>query len=235
MEVVRNINELIDEEPPAWPALRQLLADSKVTVDSLPVDRDEGCRAMLQLQVSAKSVLGALFYNCGGLLIDDGWVRAYAGGTQPVSGGLPSLATVNEFPVAFDPAWRPAEGIIVGHDVIGGVFALSAEDMHITYFAPTQLEWMPLHMSHGTWLSWLLSGELGTFYDGLRWPGWRDDVAALSPSEGITIFPFPWTEEAQTDIAATTRKPAPLKQILDASRAFAQQAGLTDPGFLGNS
>lgn len=42
--------------------------------------------------------------------------------------GLPSLAQVNRFPAYFDPVWHPATGLIVGHDVVGGVFALNGGD-----------------------------------------------------------------------------------------------------------
>ncbi|MER6183877.1 DUF2625 family protein [Streptomyces sp. NPDC001652] len=50
--------------------------------------------------------LGALAWNCGGLVLDDGWVRVFGGGSE-ASVGLPSLAQVNRFPDAFDPDWFP--------------------------------------------------------------------------------------------------------------------------------
>ncbi|MFG2378789.1 hypothetical protein ACGFY9_45990 [Streptomyces sp. NPDC048504] len=37
--------------------------------------------------------------------------------------GFPGLAEINEMPPKFDPAWQPDAGLVVVHDVLGGVFA----------------------------------------------------------------------------------------------------------------
>ncbi|UUU44910.1 DUF2625 domain-containing protein [Streptomyces sp. NBC_00162] len=45
----------------------------------LPGDINEGRRCLLQMQVTGRSVLGALALHTGGLLVDDGWVRVFGG------------------------------------------------------------------------------------------------------------------------------------------------------------
>nr|WSX74382.1 DUF2625 domain-containing protein [Streptomyces sp. NBC_00899] len=194
------------------------------------------------LQVTARSTLGALVLNTGGLLVDDGWVRVFGGGSA-VGGSLPSMGQVNGFPAAFDPAWHPAAGLVVGHDVVGGVFTLNGHDPaavgrpgapgQMTYFAPDTLAWEALEMGHSAWVSWLLSGRLETFYDGLRWPGWREEAAALVPSQGITVFPFLWSKEAHADLAATSRRAVPMREVLGVAVDFAKRMGPDDPGFIG--
>ena len=242
---VRELDELINVEEPAWPALQELFAGSSAPLKVLPVDSDEARRTLLQTQVTARSALGSMALNCGGLVVDDGWVRVFGGGSGPDDGAMPSLARVNAFPAAFDPAWHPASGLIVGHDVLGGVFVLNGHDPaavgrpgvpgQMTYFAPDTLEWEAMEMGHSAWLSWLLSGRLEKFYESWRWPGWREEAAALTYSQGITIYPFPWTQEAQANIAATTRAAVPMDQVLGVSAEFARQMGPADPGFLGRS
>ncbi|MFF2079051.1 DUF2625 family protein [Kitasatospora sp. NPDC058162] len=239
---MREIDELAGVDDPAWPELEQAFAAAAVPVEVLPADRAEGRRSLLQLQVTARSVLGTLALNSGGLLLDDGWVRVFGGGSA-VGGGLPSLGQVNGFPVDFDPAWHPADGLVVGHDVVGGVFALNGHDPsavgrpgapgQMTYFAPDTLEWEALETGHSGWVSWLLAGGVESFYDGVRWPGWRAEAAALTPSQGITVFPFLWSEQAQADIAATSRRAVPMREVLGVAADFAGQMGLADPGFLG--
>jgi hypothetical protein len=125
---VRNLDELIDVDDPAWPALEQLFAGSAVPLAVLPVDPAEGGRGLLQMQVTARSTLGSIVLNCGGLVVDDGWVRVFGGGSGGGVDAMPSLARVNAFPEAFDPAWHPVSGLIVGHDVVGGVFAVNGHD-----------------------------------------------------------------------------------------------------------
>ncbi len=188
-------------------------------------------------------MLGALALNTGGLLVDSGWVRVFGGGSV-TGGGLPSLAQVNRFPADFDPVWHPAAGLVVGHDVVGGVFALNGGDPaaagrpgapgQMTYFAPDTLEWEAMEMGHSGWVSWLLSGRLETFYDGLRWPGWREEAAALAFPQGISVYPFLWSAQAQADLAATSRRPVPMREVIGVAADFARQMGPSDPGFLGD-
>ncbi|MER5893454.1 DUF2625 domain-containing protein [Streptomyces sp. NPDC001876] len=240
---MREIDELTNVDDPAWPELRETLSASSAPVEVLSADVSEGRRCLLQMQVTARSVLGALALNTGGLLVDDGWVRVYGGGSA-TGGGLPSLAQVNRFPADVDPVWHPATGLIVGHDVVGGVFALNGGDPaavgrpgapgQMTYFAPDTLQWEAMEMGHSAWVSWLLSGRLETFYDGLRWPDWREETAALAFSQGISVFPFLWSKEARADLAATSRRPVPMREVIGVAADFAQQMGPSDPGFLGD-
>lgn len=72
---MREIDELVQVADPAWPELEQAFTGSAVPVRVLPADPDEGRRCLLQLQVTARSVLGALTLHCGGLVLDDGWLR----------------------------------------------------------------------------------------------------------------------------------------------------------------
>ncbi|MEW2703419.1 DUF2625 domain-containing protein [Streptomyces koyangensis] len=239
---MREIDELVQVEEPAWPELRKMVADGSVPVQVLPADAGEGRRCLLQMQVTARSVLGALALHTGGLLVDDGWVRVFGGGPGAAT-GLPSLAQVNRFPAEFDPGWHPATGLVVGHDAVGGVFALNGGDPaaagrpgapgQMTYFAPDTLAWEAMELGHSGWVAWLLSGRLETFYDGLRWPGWRAEAAALDHSQGIAVYPFLWSEEAHADLAATSRRPVPMREVLGVAAEAARQAGAGDAGFLG--
>ncbi|MFE6911954.1 DUF2625 domain-containing protein [Streptomyces erythrochromogenes] len=239
---MRGIDELVNVDDPAWPELQEVLRTSSVPVQVMPGDINEGRRCLLQMQVTGRSVLGALTLHTGGLLVDNGWLRVFGGGSASVADGrLPSLAQVNRFPTAFDPHWQPSR---VGHDIVGGVFALNGGGPaaagrpgapgQMTYFAPDTLEWEAMEMGHSGWVSWLFSGRLETFYDGMRWPGWREEVAALAVGQGLSVYPFLWSKEAHADLAATSRRPVPLREVLGVAADFARQMGPSDPGFLGD-
>lgn len=47
------------------------------------------------------------------------------------------------------------------------------------------------------------------------------------------MFPFLWTEEAHADLAATSRRAVPMREILGVAADFARGMGPADPGFLG--
>nr|WP_256968568.1 DUF2625 family protein [Streptomyces sp. CS227] len=80
-------------------------------------------------------------------------------------------------------------------------------------------------------MAWLLSGRAEAFYDGLRWPGRREDAAALRCSQGIAVYPFLWSEDAQADLSATSRRPVPMREVLAVSADVARRTGRSIPGF----
>lgn len=240
---MRALDELVNVDEPAWPVLQEAFTSAAVELEMLPgIEGGDGA-SILQLQVSAGSALGAMVLHCGGLAVDGGWLRIFGGRSPGRQTNLPSLAVVNRFPVAVDLTWRPTDGLVVAQDVLGGVFALNGHDPatagrpgvpgQMTYFAPDSLEWEAMDMGYGTWLTWALSDRLAQFYEGLRWPGWQEETVGLTAAQGITVYPFLWSQQAQEDLAATTRAPAPMAELLTMSRDFCQQMGLPAPGFLG--
>ncbi|MFE6335876.1 DUF2625 family protein [Streptomyces sp. NPDC057798] len=237
---MRALEDLVNVDQPAWPTLQEALGRAAVELDVQP--GGDGA-SLLQLQVSAGSALGAMVLHCGGLVLDGGWLRIFGGRSSRPRPALPSLAVVNGFPAAVDPAWRPQDALVVGHDVLGGVFALNTHDPaaagrpgmpgQMTYFAPDSLEWEAMDMGYGTWLTWALTDRVAHFYEGLRWPGWQQEIVNLTAAEGITVYPFLWSKEAQDDLAATTRAPAPIAELHTMNQDFCQQMGLPAAGFLG--
>ncbi|GLI76686.1 hypothetical protein PoHVEF18_004963 [Penicillium ochrochloron] len=138
--------------------------------------------ALLQLQVTVWPPLGAVTLNSGGLLADQGWLRVYGGSAG--SDGMPSITDVNGIitssgrdDVELFPNSFPHEGLVIAHDVLGGVFTLSCTDPaahgqpgepgDVVYFAPDFLYWVSLEGGYGAWLTWLTSGGLDTFYEAL--------------------------------------------------------------------
>ncbi|MET0235452.1 MAG: DUF2625 family protein [Kibdelosporangium sp.] len=232
---MKSLDELIEVDEPVWPLVQQDFANSTTALRVLPAS-PAGRSCLLQLQVSVRSPLGAMALHTEGLVLDGGWLRVYGGS---------GLAKVNEFPAEVDPAWQPPRGLIVGHDAVGGVFALNGYDPaavgrpgkqgQMIYFAPDTLEWEPMEIGgYGSWLQWLLSGALDEFYEGLRWRGWQAEAAALTPTQGIAVYPFLWSEEAHADLEATTRSAVPMAELLGLHTDFCAQLGLAAPGFLGS-
>ncbi|MET8965106.1 DUF2625 family protein [Streptomyces sp. NPDC004074] len=240
---MREIDELINVDDPAWPLLLQELAGADASVAVLPADAGVGRASLLQLQVSARSNLGAVVLNCGGLLVDGGWLRVFGSPSAAGLEGLPGLVEINRMPLTLDPAWRPGAGLVVAHDVLGGVFALNGgnprdagrpgEPGEIIYFAPDALGWESLGAGYSAWLSWILAGGLREFYGGLRWDGWRSEVSVLNGRQGLSFFPPLWSAEARRDLPATSRRAVPMAELLGLSRDSCLQFDGADPGFLG--
>jgi hypothetical protein len=239
---VRTLSELTDVEDPAWGYVAGLIAESPVPVEVLPADRLRCEVTLHQLQVSARSGLGAVALNTGGLLVDHGWLRVYGGCGMP--GGMPGITEVNELHEETAPDGVPVHGLVIAHDVLGGVFALNlatspacgrpGEPGEVVYFAPDSMTWEPMEGGYGAWLTWALSARLGSFYESLRWPGWEAEAAGLSPRQGLSVVPPLWSQEARVSLAATSRRPAAMRELLSLHHEFHRQLTADpDPGFLG--
>lgn len=238
---MKTLNELVEVDTPSWPVLLDDLASSFTPVEILPPKPEQSEACLLQLQVSARSPLGAVVLNSGGLLLQGGWIRVFGGSSSGGPRGLPGMAEVNQFPATMEPSWRPVAGLVLAHDVLGGVYAINGVDSaeagrpgevgEVVYFSPQDLQWRGLEMGHSAWLGWLLAGGPADLYE--LWPDWRSELSELRTDQGISFFPFLWSAEAQEDIAATTRKPVSMNELLEMHHIFCEQMDVGDPGFLG--
>lgn len=208
---IRTPDDLIHTDEPGWPTIAALAAEHGATI--LPVDPEHGRRALWRLQVTARSWLGAVALNCGGILADHGWFRILGGGSEH----LPDLSAMNGLPDP-DQGQPQIPFLVVGYDALGGVFALDGGGLgttpgEIAYFAPDSMEWEGLGGGHAAFLDAAISGGFGDTFDSLRWPGWEDEVGALRPDEGLSLVPPPFTEQGH-DIASVSCAPVPMSELL---------------------
>jgi hypothetical protein len=77
-------------------------------------------------------------------------------------------------------------------------------------------------MGHAAWVHWTLTGEVGAFYEALRWPGWEEESAALAPDAGLQVQPPPFTREGRV-IADSTRTAAPMAELWAAQQEYVRQ------------
>lgn len=211
---------LTTTDDPALPLVQQWVADAKNDVETLPTTRAEGERAILCVGVSARSPLGAVALHTGGLRVDHGWLRILGAGKH----GLCAWNGTGE-----DRVIDPPDGtLIVGHDVIGGFFALDGGGLgegrgKVFYFAPDTLQWEPLDVGYSEWLAWALDGDLEGFYEGTRWTGWQEDARALGMHRAMLVQPPLWTNEA--DVGNGQRGEVPTAELWTLQRDMARQLG----------
>ena len=173
---MRDIESLIAVDGLAWPHLQKALAESEAI--ALSVAPEQGQRSLWELQVTAASMMGAVALHTGGIVAEHGWVRLYGGGSE----SLPSIAKTNGLGGSVS---APPGALIVGHDVLGGLFAIDGGALGVSpgevcYFGPDP--------SHGTgsveatrrslWLRWAADwGWSSRGCAGLagktRWRRWR--------------------------------------------------------------
>jgi len=221
---MRDLTELTSTTDPAWPLIQQWLADAP-HVEVLPANREKAAAALLAMQVTLRSAMGAVVYNSGGLLIHHGWLRMLGSGHDRMQRSVPGW---NEGRAPLDESGRPAF-LLVADDVLGGLFAVNGGALgdalgDVFYLAPDTLQWESLSIGFSDFLAWALSPRLDDFYRDWRWLGWEQEVATLSGDQALSVYPFLWA--AGPSIAERSRKIVPMEELfeltLDLQRQMAQ-------------
>ncbi len=218
---MKPLAELLAVPDPAWPMVRSWIdaCPHEVTVLPPSAARDG---VLVEAQVSVRSPMGAIVYETGGLLIDGGWVRLLGSGAPRLTRTL--MGWNRLCGLAGDGA--PQGLLLVGDDLLGGFHAINGGALAAPlgaalYLAPDTLTWEVVAPSYSALLAFLLSDELGAFYEGMRWPGWREDAAAMSGDEGLLVYPFLWAEGPP--LAERQRKAVPVDELWRLSSDFQRQ------------
>lgn len=216
---VQTIKKLVNNDDSGWPVVLGWVNTAKNKVRILPVDTLTAKKALLQLQVTTKSPMGAIVYYSGGILVDNGWIRILGSGHKDLSRTLPGW---NE---------NKSKGyLLIADDAVGGFFILNGGGLgsdlgKVYYFSPDNLNYEPLDRSYSEFLNFCFNGDLKEFYHGLRWKGWDEGVSKLSGDQAFNFYPFLWTKEGK-DINKCTRKAISIEDQYTLNMEFRKQMGL---------
>ncbi len=207
------LDALLRTDDPAWPHLRQWLADAPNPASIWTTPRERGEATLYRLQVSATTTLGAMALYTAGVSVDGGWIRLLGAGGAPLGPGLREWNGLSGKPAALPGA------LIVAHDVVGGFFVVNAgafegEEGRVLYRAARA--WVDLGVGYTELVRWMLEADLDRFYQGLRWPGWREDLRELPPSHGYVFDPDLRAQPALGGPGAVERRrriPAPATAL----------------------
>lgn len=210
----RTLEQLINRDEPAIKLIRDWIGAAENQSDVLPPS-NENEKVLLEIQVTTRSILGALAYETGGVLVDHGWLRFLGSGHPKIR------RTLSE--------WNRGRNnglCLVADDAVGGFFAINGgalgEDIgNVYYWPPDRLEWEPLNMGLTDFFYWSLTSKLTDFYDGLRWPNWKLDIQDLHGDQCFFFYPFLWTKEGS--VTGSLRKAIPVAETFDLKVDIIQQ------------
>ncbi|KWO11224.1 hypothetical protein WM26_01675 [Burkholderia cepacia] len=207
---MRPLDELVNERESALPSLIEWSAAAPDRCEILPPSGRNG-EILSTLQVTTRSLLGAIAYSTGGLLVDGGYLRLLGSGHPALPRDI----------VGWNQG-RSSGFLLVADDAVGGFFALNGgalgEDTgSVYYFAPDTLEWEPLGIGYGDFVRWSLGGTLSDFYASMRWPGWQADVQRLTTDQCFSFYPFLWTKEGSVERSS--------RRAVDVAELYALQIG----------
>ena len=219
---MKPLTDLINKEEPGWKLVSDWIKEAKNKVAILPKDQKSAELALYNTQVTTRSPMGAIIYETGGILIDNGWIRILGSGSEKLNRNLPDWnkgKSITEF-------GQQAPYFLVADDVIGGFFAINGggfgEDLgQMYYFAPDCLEWEDMEMGYSDFIWWTLTGDLEQFYEGLKWDNWNIEIENLDGNKGIGFYPFLWTE--YDNINDLSRKSISIDEIWNLQLDFKKQ------------
>ena len=207
---MRALAELLDTPDPSLPLLREWAA-GRNAARLLPPDLGARDALLLRLQVTLRSVLGAVAYETGGIAVAGGKLRLLGSGGPDAR----SLLAWNE--MAGGLRGGPDDFMLVADDVLGGFFALNggrfgAEGLgEVHHLAPEALDWSSLEIGYGDFVQWCLTGDLDLVYGDDGWLGVPADEPPPGFDEAYSFYPFPWTREAGA--AFPSRRAVPIAEI----------------------
>ncbi len=228
---MRPVDELINKTDPGWPLVQQWIDSAKNKAEVLPVDTSKAKDALYKTQVTTRSIMGAIIFSTGGILIDDGWIRILGSGSLKMQRTLPDWNKGKSFKEYGD---KPAF-LLVADDVVGGFFAINGGQFgkdagKIYYLAPDNLEWEALDMTYTDFLYFCLNGDIAKFYENLRWANWKDEVSKLDGDKVYNFYPFLWSKEGK-DINKVSRKAIPAEEQYNFNMNSRKQLGLDKNGY----
>lgn len=208
----------------AWPLVEGWLAAAGAAARVLPPDPARRGETRAALGVTARSTLGALADETGGIVVE-GWLRLLGGAAAGVEA---NLASWNDLGGGSPPL------LCVGFDALGGLFAIDGGGLgvapgEVCYFAPDTLAWEGVGLGHTDFVGAMLAepATRADLFDGLRWPGWEADVAPLPFDRVLLAYPPPWTVEGRA--ANVSRSPVAAREVIRLGFDFARQVGTPAP------
>ncbi|WP_192823119.1 DUF2625 domain-containing protein [Rufibacter sp. LB8] len=210
----RTLAELVNTQEPGWELVKDWMKVAKNKVEILPKTQANAEAALLQAQVTTRSAMGAIVYETGGILVDHGWLRILGSGSDRMPR---SLMAWNKGKSFLQEGQQPTF-LLIADDVLGGFFAVNAGGLgkegigKVFYFSPDRLEWEYTELGYSEFLQFCFSGNLESFYEGMRWNGWQNEIKDLAGDKGIHCFPYLWTSGGK-DINKVSRKPVPMEEL----------------------
>jgi len=207
------LSELINTSDSGWPLVQDWIKSAEVKVDVLPRDVSSAESNLLKAQITTRSPMGAVIYETGGIIIENGLLRILGSGNKKLDRGMMDWNLNKSFKNNEKPKF-----LLIADDVFGGFFAinggaLSDESLGKTfYLSPDTLKWENLDLSYSDFLNFCFSKKINEFYGDFKWKTFDKDILNFNNDKAFSFYPYLFTEEGK-DIEKVSKKIVPIEEI----------------------
>lgn len=224
---MRPVEELVNNTAPAWRYIKQWIDTAKNKVEVLPADESKAKTALFNTQVTSRSTMGAIVYETGGILVDNGWIRILGHGHASLNRSLPDWNKGK----SFKEFGESSPFLLIADDAVGGMFLVNGGGLgpdagKVYYLSQDKLEYEPTGLSYSEFILFCFNADLEEFYKGLRWKNWREDVVKLKGDQVFSFYPFLYTKEG-VDINKVSRTIVPSEEHYNFTMNARKQLGIT--------
>jgi hypothetical protein len=209
----KSLSELTNTLDPAWIIVENWIKKAEVKVVVLPKDNIRANIEIETAQVTTHSPMGAIIYETGGIIIEDGIIRILGSGNAKLNRGLMEWNRNKSFSKDEKPKF-----ILIADDVFGGFFAINGGSLSsdnlgkIFYLAPDTLKWENLDLSYSDFLLFCFSKNINEFYSGFKWKSFDKDFTITDFDKSYSFYPYLFTEEGK-EINNVTKKLVPISEL----------------------
>src|SRR6478735_7465486 len=137
---IREVDDLTKDNS-GWDLVNEWVGSAKNKVILLPVFKSQAKENISKIQVTTKSPMGAIIYNSGGVVIEDGWIRIIGSGSDKMNRQFYNW----NLDAGIFRKENSFSSLFIADDIVGGYFVLNGGALgndlgKIYYFSPDSLE-----------------------------------------------------------------------------------------------
>ncbi len=194
----KSLDELINVNDSAINLINDWAKKATVKVEILENDKSSAAKNLLWAQVSTRSSMGAIIYETGGIVIENGLLRIYGSGCQKLNR---SIMDWNSGRAVFEN--NIPKYILIADDIFGGFYAInggffSNETLSkIYYFSPDTLQWENLNINYSDFILFSFSTKINQFLNAFKWETFDTNFNQSNYNQAFSFYPFLFTIEGK--------------------------------------
>lgn len=220
---IKPLSELINSSDSSWPLVQEWIKNGTIKVEVLSRDLSKAESNLMKAQVSTRSPMGAVIYETGGLIIENGLLRILGSGNKSLNRGVMDWNLNKSFKENEKPKF-----LLIADDIFGGFFAINGGELSseslgkVFYLSPDTLLWENLDLTYSDFLAFCFSKQINEFYADFKWKTFDKDILNFDNDKSFSFYPYLFTKEGK-EIEKVSKKVVPIQELWELYNNLSKQ------------